>query len=398
METASNVIENKVKVWTGRFFAFMLIATSMDTARFMVNSTISLVANAAGASTTLVGFISSVMGITAFLLMLIAGPATVVIKPNILLAVGCFGTALSYIMLSFNNLNLYIAARAVDGLCNAFLGPALMMIVRDIIVLDKSGTSMGIFQMRNSIGKVVGPILGVNGLAMFVSYVFNFRVSAGIWIVCGLVAATFKLKNTDFKPAPFRLKPTNIIPKGTLLPFLTVILFQVGQMAMGSFNTVYAKTQLGIANVGVMMSAGNICAIFIAPLIASLGDKIGLKKGIFLSMLIWLCGPLAFALIAKDLITVCIAAGFQYVGFSAMAAMMSALLVKRAPRELAGVVGNAYFGGMNLGSFFGPLAAGVIVDAFGYKTMYLALMVPLALCALLVQVYTRRAAAAGEKI
>lgn len=391
-------VEERARVWTPRFLMFFVMATAMDTARFMVNSTIGLVAQdaavIAGISAdrigSMVGLISSVMGITAFLLMIIVGPATVVFKPNKLLAVGCFGTALSYILLSFYTIPFFILARVIDGICNPFLGAALMMIARDRMSMDKSGASMGIFQMRNSIGKVVGPLIGVNGIAILFSYVINFRVAAAVWVVCAFVALTMKLKNTEFKPQPFRLKPTNIIPKGTLIPFLVVVLFQIGQMALGNFNMVYAKTQLGVQNVGVMMSVGNIAAILLGPFFASLADKIGLKKGIFIGMFIWALGPITFAFIAKDLITVCIAAAFQYVGFAAMAGMLQALLIKQAPPEIAGVVGNAYFGGMNLGSFFGPLLAGFIVDLGGYRTMYLSMLVPLAICAILVQIYSSK--------
>jgi MFS family permease len=402
----SDSSEVKAKIWNSRFLMFYIIVLLMDTARFMVNPSVPLVAReaaiAAGIAAdrigTIVGLVGSTMGIVAFVLMVIVGPASVSVRPNILMGLCAIGTGVSYFLLSLYSLPFFFAARALDGVCNAFLSAALMMILRDTISIDKSGASMGIFQTRQTIARIIGPLIGVNGLALFFSYVFNFRVAGTMWLALGIACFFFKLKHTEFVPQKFKLNPQNIIPKGTFIPFLVVALFQLTHMGLNTFNMVYARTELGIRDIGLMAVAGNVVAIILGPTLAAMSDKIGLKKGIFISIIVYALGPLTFSLIAHDLPTVCVAAGFQALGFGGMAGMMQSLLVKKAPAKIAGLVGNAYFGGQNLGSFFGPILAGFFVDTQGFKTMYLVMLVPLVFCMILIQAYQskvdREAAAA----
>ena len=375
---------------TGRFLIFMIIAILVDTAMFMINPTIGLAATEAGASATTVGIITSISGITSFALMIIVGPMTMVMQPNIMMGIFLILRGVAYTMYSFYSIPMYIAAKILDGICIAFLIPSMLTIAGDRMNMKSAGTALTVYQSRNSIAKVTGPMLGANGLVLLLGYAANFRIAGAVLMVCGLVAFTFKLKYTEFKKEKFQLRPKNIIGPGMFLPFLIVMLFCMPQMALGSFNMVYAKSVLGIANVGIMMSTGNLVAIFVSPFFGRLGDKIGMKLGILIGCIIYMCGPIIFYLsgvMGWGLVGCIFGACFQYVGFSCLAGMLQAIIIKQAPPEARGVAGNVYSGALNIGSFFGPIILGAVIDASSYGTMYLCCLIPIVLCVIMTYIY-----------
>ena len=156
-----------------------------------------------------------------------------------------------------------------------------------------------------------------------------------------VIISCMKLKETQFKPAPFRLKPQNIIVKGGLLPFLITVCLGIAQMGMGPFNTVYAKTVFGATNIGLMMSIGNLGAIFIAPQISRLTDKIDSAKMLLCSFLLFAVGPVLFS-VAQSFAMCIVAACFQFIGFAVIASALQTLLVRNSPKELSSVAGNTF--------------------------------------------------------
>ena len=368
---------------------FFVIATAVNVTQFMSNGSFSVAADASGVSASMIGVITSIVGIVSFLMMVIAGPASVSIAPHLLWGITCFGYAASYFLMSRGVMGLYVAAYVIDGFVTGFQAPAMMMILRDCVSEDNIGSAMGVYQMRNSIAKVVGPLLGLNGLCILLGYMENFLVCSGLMLLYGIVIIScMKLKETQFKPAPFRLKPQNIIVKGGLLPFLITVCLGIAQMGMGPFNTVYAKTVFGATNIGLMMSIGNLGAIFIAPQISRLTDKIDSAKMLLCSFLLFAVGPVLFS-VAQSFAMCIVAACFQFIGFAVIASALQTLLVRNSPKELSSVAGNNFSGGLNLGSFFGPLIAGQLATAFGYRTMYLLILIPIATAAVLTVIYAR---------
>lgn len=387
-ETKTN--DNVQKAIQFRFIIFLIIAILVDTAMFMINPTIGLAATEAGASATTVGLITSVSGIAAFALMIIVGPMSMVMQPNTMMGIFLIIRGISYFMYSFYSVPMYVAAKLIDGIAIAFLIPSMLMLASDMIDMKNASTALTIYQSRNSVAKVIGPMLGANGVVLLLGYVANFRIAACVLWVCGIAAFFFKLKNTEFKKQKFELRPKNIIAPGALIPFIIVILFCMPQMALGSYNMIYAKSVLGIENVGVMMSTGNLVAIFVAPFFGQIGDRIGLKKGILVGCIIYLLGPVVFAfssIMGLGLAGCIVGACFQYVGFSCLAGMMQAVLIKNAPADMRGVAGNVYSGGLNLGSFFGPIICGAIIDMAGWEKMYFCCVIPIVVCALLAVIY-----------
>lgn len=373
-----------------RFWVFFAIATAINVTQFMSNGSNSVAITNAGVSPDMVGVITSIMGIVSFLMMVIAGPASVTFAPHKLWGFTCLGYAAAYVLMAQGSVPLYIVSKAIDGFVTGFQAPAMMMILRDCVGEDKIGGAMGLYQMRNSIAKVLGPILGLNGLCILLGYNENYYVCAGLMLVYAvLIFACMKLKNTEFKPAPFKLNPQTIVVKGGWLPLFIVVCVGMTQMGIGQFNTVYAKTVFGATNIGLMMSIGNICAIFLAPTITRLSDKLSTRKMLLVSFAIFAVGPVVYAF-ANSFVMCIVAACFQFVGFAVLAGVLQALLVRNAPAELSAVAGNTYGGGLNLGSFFGPLLAGQLVNIFGYRTMFLCMLAPIAVAIVLVFVYCAR--------
>ena len=353
-----------------RFVLFMVVVTLMNVTNFMVNPTLTIAANAIGASASMIGVITSVMGLTSFLLMVIVGPATVTFAPHKLLAVSCFGYAASYFMLATNSIPFFIAAKITEGFFAAFLVPPSIIILRDCISFDQVSTAMGVFQIRNSFAKIVGPILGLNLLVKLVGYQKNFIICGIMFVIYGVISlCCFKLRNTEFTPKPFRLNPQNIISKGGLIPMVITFLFCTAHMALGYFNNVYAATELGLSNVGTILAVGNTFAVIFGPIFSSYADKIGIKKVLIPTIIMFTVSPYIWS-IAQGMVACCIAAALQFTAFSTFVSLMTAHMVKRAGVEGSGLAGNTFTAGQNLGSFVGGLLTGQLVQFFGYRSMY----------------------------
>ena len=68
---------------------FFVIATAVNVTQFMSNGSFSVAADASGVSASMIGVITSIVGIVSFLMMVIAGPASVSIAPHLLWGITC---------------------------------------------------------------------------------------------------------------------------------------------------------------------------------------------------------------------------------------------------------------------------------------------------------------------
>ncbi|MDR1766382.1 MAG: MFS transporter [Lachnospiraceae bacterium] len=361
-----------------RFIRCIAIFALMNIVQFMMNPSISLAAQDAGADAALIGLIASVMGFTAFLFMIFAGPSTVAFPPHKLLCFVASGYAVSYFIISLKILPLFILARFIDGFVTSFQGPVMIMILTDCSPKARIATAMGFYGARNTLAKIVGPILGLNGIVLLFGYQVNAWVCTIAMVVAALVALTLPMKQSEFVPKKMDIRPRNIISVQALPIFFIFFFLQMTQMAMGNFNTVYGKTVLGYQNVGLMMSIGNICAIIIGPILCRFADSVGIRKVLIPILIVYGCAPIVI-FNAVSFPMLCAGAIMMYIGFSVYNPLALTLLVKSVAPDKRGVAGNTQNAGNNLGSAIGPLLAGIIANSMGYGVMYYSLIVPVVL-------------------
>jgi len=64
--------------------------------------------------------------------------------------------------------------------------------------------------------------------------------------------------------------------------------------------------------------------------------------------------------------------------------------MKVVPVNRRGAGSSTFFIGLDLGDLTGPVIAGAIIQLWGYKEMFLASLLPVAVCAIVLYLWVRR--------
>lgn len=100
---------------------------------------------------------------------------------------GCIGFALSSALAAAApNIEIFLAARVIQGAANAFITPIIMATLGDVVPPSRLGSSLGLFTTVNTAGLLLAPLLGGAFAAT------NWRlVYVILALVCGGLAAYY---------------------------------------------------------------------------------------------------------------------------------------------------------------------------------------------------------------
>ena len=206
------------------------------------------------------------------------------------------------------------------------------------------------------------------------------------------------IKQPSRGTAPFRITFSNMFAKEALFP--AVILAFI----CGSFFSVYSFVILYGLDLGIPQEYfGSFFFVLAAamllsrPLMGSLSDKIGFKKAIIPALISYAAG---FALLSQvsGLFGYCAVAVLMAFGYGVVQPLTQALAMKLVSPEHFGAASCTCYIGNDVGSILGPNISGLLVELFGYSSMWLCMVVPVAIALVIVVAYPLKRRESGVRL
>lgn len=334
-------------------------------------------ANDLGASMTQIGLLTSAWSLSR---LVFTAPMGSYADKNskkrvIVIGLGIYSLVSVFYAFSWDFTSL-ISVRILHGMGSAMAMPVATAYGAEIAPRGKEGQYMGVLNLAMMAGFAFGPFLG-GTLTDIASKEVAFYTMAGLTAV-SLLLAIFFLPDVEFSRGK---KKTGSFRQILAIPELTTMIWYsfVSTLAIASifgFLSMYLSQpvsaggmELSISTIGLVLSVGQFISASLQKEFGKLADKYDKRKIIIASGLIGATGILIFPLVTtttgifvSQLIFIC--------GLTLGSPAINAV-VAIAGREIGtGTAISALQSSNSLGNIIGPLAAGMLLDRFGFASIF----------------------------
>lgn len=309
---------------------------------------------------------------------------------KLMLLRAAFGMAIVFALMGIvTNVWQLVALRAIQGLLGGFISNANAMIATQT-PKNRAGYAMGLFVTGTTAGQLLGPFIG-GTLASLFSYRLAFFITAIIFMLVFLL--TWFMVQEDFVPVERDQAPSlkTVIselddPKLTFGLFTTTLIIQMANFSISPFIALFVRelntTSLSTTFLaGVVTAMPGIATLFAAQKFGVLGDRFGTDKMIlvgfgigFISLL-----PIAWVTTIWQLIFLRFIMGISN---STMMPAVQTLLTRTTPRQITSRIFSYNQSFQSMGAVFGPLLGSVVATQFGYRGVFVASAILVALNAI----------------
>ena len=361
-----------------------------------------LFARELGAGPALVGFVMGASTLTGIVVKLPAGALSDVLGRRLLLLAGALVFAtLPFTYLAVTTLAVLIALRFVHGLATAIFGPVASASLSDIAPAASRGAWLSTYSTAQGAGQTVGPILAGYLIASG-RYDLAFVAAGLIGLGAPLMVVRWRSASARLARAPWQEFRRGVAEVGRDRLVLVTSGAQAAQFVLNgmlnAFLPLYGREVLGLSasGLGWLFGLQTVTTLTIRPLIGVVSDRAGRRWAIVTGLTV--CGAAVLAIsVATSLATIVPAVLIYAAGVATTTAATSAYItdVTRRARYGAahGVFGTIY----DVGDAIGPIAAGLLVAAVGYATMF-QVMAGIALVMAIAFAVTSRPAVGGHPI
>lgn len=173
------------------------------------------------------------------------------------------------------NLWVFLAARAVMGVANAFITPLLVAGLAEVVAPALFGRAVGIYSSFQAAGGALAPIIG--GLAADTNWRWAFVGTATMAAVLALVPPQGGAAN----PVDERAHPSfrALLTKQMIILGVGVLSAAAGPISINVLVGVTARDNLGLTgrDAGILLLAGSVMAMLTGPLWGRLLDRVGAR-------------------------------------------------------------------------------------------------------------------------
>ncbi|KRN76366.1 MFS transporter [Weissella minor] len=309
---------------------------------------------------------------------------------KLMLLRAAFGMAIVFALMGIvTNVWQLVALRAIQGLLGGFISNANAMIATQT-PKNRAGYAMGLLVTGTTAGQLLGPFIG-GTLASLFSYRLAFFITAIIFMLVFLL--TWFMVQEDFVPVERDQAPSlkTVIselddPKLTFGLFTTTLIIQMANFSISPFIALFVRelntTSLSTTFLaGVVTAMPGIATLFAAQKFGVLGDRFGTDKMIlvgfgigFISLL-----PIAWVTTIWQLIFLRFIMGISN---STMMPAVQTLLTRTTPRQITSRIFSYNQSFQSMGAVFGPLLGSVVATQFGYRGVFVASAILVALNAI----------------
>lgn len=280
--------------------------------------------------------------------------------------------------------------RMLNGVFGGFIAMSVSLLA-SVTPEEHSGRALGLLQTGTVAGSLVGPLAG-GLLAETIGIRAVFYVTGALLLVASVIVMLFVHEPRQ----PARQRAGGRTGVRELLPLIVVfaasMTTQVGMMSIEPIVTLYAKTMYHGRHLtliaGLVFATSGIANIIGSPLLGRLGDRIGQRRILVVSLLMAAVAfvPQALATSIAILLAGRFALGL-FVG--GMIPSLNVLVKKLAPPQGLATAYGINSSALFLGNLIGPLIGSSVAASYGIRSVFFVTMSVLLLNALLVA-FSRR--------
>lgn len=267
-----------------------------------------------------------------------------------------------------------IAMRVVHGIGLALQSASAAAGAILIIPANRRAEGVGYYSLAQALGSGVGPFVAVLLTSFFEGYHALFVFSAVAACASLLFLTIIKLprvEQPDVSGKKIRL--------GDLVQIQAIPISCIAALAffcysgVGSFVVGYAEAEQ-FTTISVFFLLYSVVIVALRPFAGKRVDRSGENSIIYFTLASLVIGLLMIALAPNGAVFL-LAAAFLGIGVGVTQSVAQAVVAREAPAAEQGRANSTFMMGLDVGSGFGPMVLGAVLELLTYREMYLALSV-----------------------
>ena len=337
-----------------------------------------LFARELGAGPALVGLVVGASTLTGVVVKMPAGALSDVLGRRPLLLAGALVFALlPFTYLGAASIGLLLLLRAIHGHATAIFGPVASATVSDLAPPAQRGQWLATYATAQGLGQAFGPILAGYLIAAR-RFDLAFLASGTIGLAAPFLVAR-GVPATPVRAGGDRWRAFTAGLREVVRHRLVLVTSaaHAGQFvmngALNAFLPLYGRDVIGLTTpqLGWLFATQTAVTLAVRPLLGAASDRLG-RRAVIVAGLALCGGSVGAVALSASTWTLVPAVVVYAPGVATTSAATSAFITDVTPRARFGAAHGVFGTIYDIGDAAGPIAAGVLVGAFGYAVMFAA--------------------------
>ncbi len=366
-------------IWTGNFALLCLASLSLLVCVQVLLPTLPLYVLKIGGTQRDVGFVMGAFTIGATIMRTVAGWLSDRYgRKRVMISGLVMMTAVTVVYRAADNVPFVGAIRSLHGLFYGLAGTSMGAIVADNLPAARMAEGLGYFGLMATLSMGLAPMIGIWLVGGF-SYPVLFNVVTSMAIVTLLAALPVRSPRVKIAAhdRPIGETLSNLLEKKALLPSAVMFLLSLVNGSMVYYIALYAADQ-HIRNIGPFFGVSSLFTIISRPVSGRWADRGHTVAVILIGFLSLFIGMIGIGF-SRTLAGFLPAGALVGLGFGFSMPTLQALALRYVAPGRRGAATGTYYASFDLGIGMGAIVWGFVAAAWGYQTMYLTTLIPLAL-------------------
>lgn len=371
------------RIWTASFISVSVVQLMAFAVFYALIAALPLfVVGELGGTAAQAGLVITLMIVAQVAIRFVAAPILQCLgmKRGLILSVLAFAV-ITFAYIWADNLAGLYAIRIMQGIPFGVISTATGAIAANIVPAQRRGEGIGYFAMATSLAVVIGPFVALT-LLPHISFPALFAVLGIGAVATTVLAVAVRLPSEERtataqvaggpEPAQRRRRSINDFIDTRALPISAVAgVITLAYAGITAFVPVYAE------GLGLQAAAAYFFVVYAAtmlitrPYIGRRFDRRGANSVIIPGLVLYAAGFAALSQISTSWMLLA-AAVLIGLGFGAVQPSMQTMAVQSTSSARAGYATATFFSFFDGGIAIGSVILGLVVDVYGFSTLYLA--------------------------
>lgn len=335
-----------------------------------------LLARQLGGTPETIGLVMAASTITGVCLKLPAGAWSDVLgRGPLLLAAAVVFTVMPFTYLAVGSLTALIVVRAAHGSATAIMGPVMSATISDLAPPDRRATWLSTYSAVQGSGQAIAPVLAGFLIARG-RFDLAFAIAGCLALITPwLIARTVR---ADASPSIAHARPhfsqgirEVLRERRILVASVTHAAYFAINGTLNAFLPLFAQDRIGLTviEIGWLFGMQTVTTLAIRPLIGAASDRLGRHGAITTGLLA--CAVSVFGVsVADSRIALYLSVLVYAASVALTTAATSAYITDVAPKARFGAAHGVFGTIYDIGDAGGPLAGGLMIAAWGYRSTF----------------------------
>lgn len=357
-----------------QFLLVFSVAFLVTICNFMLILTLPLHAAEMGAGAKAVGLLSGIFATCALAMRPISGQL-IDREDKRTLLLGCLALMLTAV-LGLSLARRYwalVACRGLSGVAWGVGSTLCMTIASERFTENRMATGIGVYALGQTLALTLAP-----ALALPIASAVGFGLLYALLAI--LVAASFAM-TLFIRPKPpegkakFSFRLDRMVSFPALRPASMTLVNNIAKSSINAFLAIYARSR-GVADIGLFFSVQAVAVLAVRPAISALADRFGALRVLIPCEALLLAGFVAISL-ADSLPAFLVAGAIIGIAVAGEQPILMAECIRSVGPSQRGLASNTSYIGLDVGIVIGSNAAGLLVEAIGFRAMFIAITIPM---------------------